>query len=277
MFAARNMMFAGVSAAGAYIAAVETALGSSITSTQKDALNAFVLAEQAAGRWTSHKRLYLPIWANAAANAICLKSLASGTFAGTVTHASGYVQGDGSTGYFNFGSTPSAQGLTTSAAGYSVLIYQAGVLTGSRSYLTCSDNGSNTILAGLGHAAGGAVIKATFGDSTNSAAAVESSLTHVNANGIILGSRLSGSSFLQRRRTAGNSTLQTDADAGGGTIPTNQNMIAMAFNYNGTPSGYSDARLGSFSTFAGFSSANADAFTLNLKTLWETCTGLTLP
>lgn len=280
MFAARNMMFAGALLdpdAAAYIAAVETALGSSITETQKTAIDVFAKAEKLASRWTSIKRLYLPIWGNAAANAVCLKSLASGTFVGGVTHASGYVQGDGSTGYFNFGSTPSAQNLTTSSSGYFILIFQAGSLSGTRAHMACSDNGTNTIYAGLANGGGGGVLSAGFGSLTDAGGFVSTSLAHTNTRGIITASRVSGSSFIQRRLTAGNSTLQTDSDAGAGAIPSTRNLVAMAFNYNGTITTVSDAQYGAWGTHAGYASSDLAAFTLNLKTLWETCTGLTLP
>jgi hypothetical protein len=260
-----------------YLRLVENALGAATTLTQRNAVSGFIRAEKTASRWTSIKRLYLPIWGNAAANAVCLKSLASGTFVGGVTHGAGYVQGDGSTGYFNFGSTPSAQGLTTSSSGYFILISQAGSLSGTRAHIACSDNAANTIFAGLSNGGGGGVLIAGFGSLTDAGGFVSTSLAHTNTRGIITASRVSGSSFIQRRLTAGNSTLQTDSDAGAGAIPSTRNLVAMAFNYNGTISTLSDAQYGAWGTHAGYASSDLAAFTLNLKTLWETCTGLTLP
>jgi hypothetical protein len=173
--------------AAAYIERVETALGSSITETQKTAIGAFIEAEQVDGRWGAHRRLYLPIWANAAANAICLKSLTSGTFAGTITHGAGYVQSDGSTGYFNFGTDPSSLGLS---AGNS-----------SACVLTCPATGN---------------------------------------------------------------------------VPTTA-INAMAAVVNGTRGSFSNARYGAWMAGLAMTQPNTDAFTGNLKTLWETCTGRTLP
>jgi hypothetical protein len=83
--------------ARAYIAAVETA-GGTVSATQRTAVSDFYRAGKSAGWYSSIKRLYLPIWASAAPNAIDMIGLTSGTFIGTVTHAAGYAQGDGTTG-----------------------------------------------------------------------------------------------------------------------------------------------------------------------------------
>jgi hypothetical protein len=275
MFAARNMMFAGVSAAGAYISAVETALGSSITSTQKAALNAFVLAEQAAARWTSHKRLYLPIWANAAANAICLKSLTSGTFAGTVTHGAGYVQSDGSTGYFDFGISPPAMGLTTASANITVLIKQASVQSGTRAHMSVSNDGANTTYFGFS-SSGGAHFRYTNCNITNSNGYVEHLTTLANQVGIWTGGRDGGIRYIQRRQLAGLTDLAAQTEPDTGSMPPLA-LIAMAFNYNGTPTAHCSAQYGAWTASSGLSQADNAAFTGNLKTLWETCTGLSLP
>jgi hypothetical protein len=83
-----------------YIDAVVTA-GATVSATQKKAINTFVKTGKSDGWYSSIKRMYLPIWASAAPNAIDMIGRTSGTFNGTVTHGAGYVQGDGSTGYFN--------------------------------------------------------------------------------------------------------------------------------------------------------------------------------
>ena len=54
-------------------------------------------------------------------------------------------------------------------------------------------------------------------------------------------------------------------------------MTVMARNSAGSYSEHSNAQIGASFMSLGLSIAYADAFTLNLKTLWETCTGLTLP
>ena len=269
MFAARNMMFAGVSAAGAYIAAVETALGSSITSTQKDALNAFVLAEQAAGRWTSHKRLYLPIWANAAANALCLKSLRSGTFVGGVTHAAGYVQGNGSSGYFNFTENAAALGIsresglmfampiTAPANDYAGMI---GARNGSNSQQTgiMHNKPGNSSISGVGTSAGGF---SAFGSTSNSGLYMISRVSAIRQRAHLM-------------KTSGFTSGPIQSTASDLTITAN-NLYALGLN--GEAIFASSARQGPWGCGLGLSDQDCADFAANLKTLWETCTGLTLP
>jgi hypothetical protein len=273
MFAARNMMFAGVSAAGAYISAVEIALGSSITSTQKAALNAFVLAEQAAARWTSHKRLYLPIWANAAANAICIKSLTSGTFGGTVTHGAGFVQGDGSTGYFNFGTDPSSLGLSAGNSSACVLITQANVGTATTVHMGVSTSYPNYY--GLA-APGNANLKYVSMAYNTTNGEVTGFLSGSEQVGILHGTKSAGVLNLRTRKNSGASALASLTCPATGNVPTTA-INAMAGVVNGTRGSFSNARYGAWMAGLAMTQPNTDAFTLNLKTLWETCTGLSLP
>lgn len=249
---------------------------STLTKVKLDALDTFIRTGKSDGWYSSLKRLYLPIWASAAPNAICMTSLTSGTFNGTVTHSTGYVQGDGSTGYFDIGLTPSALGLTTTEAGFFALVNQAGS-SGSRSYLSCSDNASNSIYCGLATAASGSLLQSSFGSISNASAIVNVALTHQATNGVIAGFKSGGTAFIQRRLSSGNSTLVSETEGWAGTIPTVRNLYALAFNYNGTPVAFTDARLGSYGVSGGMSSANVTAYTLALKNLWETCTSLSLP
>lgn len=92
--------------AAAFFAA-QTDAGFTPTTLQKNAFNALVVAGKSNGWWSS--MLYFnPFFGNgAAADAIDAVSLSVGTFAGTVTHNSRGVQGDGLTGYFDTGFIPS--------------------------------------------------------------------------------------------------------------------------------------------------------------------------
>ena len=105
----RGGLFAATSSGGGesydedadtYFTALEDE-GASPTSEQKTAISDYFTALKAASNFTPVKALYLPIWADAAANA--LNAVNPGTYdltwAGTVTHASGYVVSNGSTGY----------------------------------------------------------------------------------------------------------------------------------------------------------------------------------
>jgi hypothetical protein len=84
---ARQLAPASAAPEASYVAALRAA-GATVTSTQQAALSSFISGEIAAGRWSKHKRLYFPIWGLAEANAICMKSLTSGTFSGGVLHTS---------------------------------------------------------------------------------------------------------------------------------------------------------------------------------------------
>jgi hypothetical protein len=104
--------------AKAYIAAVETA-GATVNATQKAAINTFVKTGKSDGWYSSIKRMYLPIWASAAPNAIDMIGLTSGTFNGTVTHSGGVCAGGWKHGVFSLTleHQPSALGLATTSIG----------------------------------------------------------------------------------------------------------------------------------------------------------------
>ena len=80
--------------AQAYINAI-SATGATVTSAQESAINTFITTGKTEGWYSSLKRLHLPIWQLAAANAICMKSLTSGTFTGTFDHGSRGTRSDG--------------------------------------------------------------------------------------------------------------------------------------------------------------------------------------
>ena len=80
-------MALGPDPAAAYIAAI-TAAGATVTAPKQAAISTFISGEIAAGRWDGHKRIHFPVWGLAAANAICMKSLTSGTFTGAFLHTS---------------------------------------------------------------------------------------------------------------------------------------------------------------------------------------------
>ncbi len=256
------MMFAGALLdpdAAAYIAAVETALGSSITETQKSAIGVFAKAEKTASRWTSIKRLYLPIWGNAAANAVCLKSLASGTFVGGVTHGAGYVQGNGSTGYFDFNATIADIGATLNNHTLFALRRTSDNRSGSRQTVVTSGgkskiteyNGSNVYRLG---------------------GATESYSGGAGVVGILVASRTTSTE--QRLTIRKNSGLSQFSSSLASSV-----LLSGDGHYYGATPGfdYSNAQIGVAGCGLGLTAAQCDAFSLNLKTLWETCTGLTLP
>lgn len=248
------------------------ATGVTVTSAQQNAIDAFIVAEKDASRWDSHKRLYLPIWGNAAANAICLKTCLSGTFVNSPTHGAGFVQGNGTTSYFNTGISPTTAGFTSTSAHMYALVFQADSRTDPRMMIGARNNnvpangecsiyqGSTTVLSSLlGRVAAVPVVFLTV--------AARTGVIHANRNaaqGLILS---------HRRTTVARTTAATST----GEISTS-NISAMAITEGASRNLFTNARLGAYGFGLGLpNNTSVDAFTSNLKTLWETCTGLTLP
>jgi hypothetical protein len=89
------------------------------------ALSSFFRSGDAGGWRSALAYLFLPVWGSAAPNALDAVSLTSGTFVGTVSHASKQFQGTGGTpGYFDSGRTPSALGQAIQGVG-TALVYPA--------------------------------------------------------------------------------------------------------------------------------------------------------
>ena len=259
-----------------YISAI-TAAGATVTSTQESAIHEFVRTGKSEGWWSSLKRLYLPIWASAAPNAVDMISLTSGSFVPTVTHAAGYVQGDGTSGYFDFGVTPAALGASLSSATIAVLIKTAGSLSGSRTHIATSDIATNSAYLGIANPGGGSIRSAIASYIDSNGYIEYNAGGYTSTNGIVLGGRSSGDRYIRLRKSSGVIDGGTETEPDTGTIPSVRNIYAMAFNYNGTALTFSDAEYGAFVVGTGMSPSVSDQFTLALKDLWETSTGLTLP
>jgi hypothetical protein len=258
--------------AKAYIAAVETA-GATVTSGQKKAINTFVKTGKSDGWYSSIKRLYLPIWASAAPNAVDMITRASGTFNGTVTHSAGYVQGDGSTGYFDPGT---AANLHTLGLSNESLHFMTGVYTGGT---------AASIPVGVwdGVAANRCQITNEVSPSSvNRFACPDNLITNTavladaNRNGILIGSCTAADNrFLIRRKTTG-VTTDTNTVSSATNVPNDRpyfmarkNTSSFDVPYNGKVFAYG---LGSK-----LSLTEAENYSLALKNLWETSTSLTLP
>lgn len=249
-----------------YIEAV-VAAGATVTLTQRTAINNFVKGEKAGSRWTLLKRIYLPIWAAAAPNAICMTSLTSGTFNGTVTHAAGYAKGNGTTGYFDTGVGAVALGCSTGNASLFALV---------KSYTDVSEQG--LIGAVTGGLASGNQIRL---QSTNFNFVHPTLLGNVSiaasTGGIHVGCATSTSNrYSLRRGSSGvTSAVQTTTEI---TSLLSINIYAMCRNLGtASPNSFSSAEMGAYGAGLSLSTQQATDFSLALKNLWETCTGLTLP
>jgi hypothetical protein len=253
--------------AARYISAVETA-GATVTSTQRTAIDAFFKTSKSQG-WVSRlRRVYLPIWAAAAPNAIDMLTVASGTFGGTITHSNGFATGNGSTGYFEYDTNAAAQGLSASTG----LLFWLGATGGTTGVQLGGYNGSGAATRAVLNA------NATSVNSEMTSFATVINATIAGANlGILLSTRTSTTShkifqrraaFAQRGATA--TAVETSASA-------SVTQTAWARGQGATRTNFSNAGLGAHGIGLGMTDSQAENFTLAIKTLWETSTGLTLP
>jgi hypothetical protein len=261
--------------ASAYIAEL-TSAGVSVTGGQRLALDTFIRAEKAAERWDLHKRLYFPIWGIAAANAICMKSLTSGTFNGTVTHAAGYIQGNGTTGYFDSGagSEPNTLGLSNASATlFMVVSNNSDASAVQVSSMTSTIAANNRFQL---NRFGG---QQQFACPTNSnvGPATLVSIADGITNGVFIGSVTATNARYLHRRTTADTLVVSNTATDTTTLSTNQPFV-LARNNTGTPDVFcTNARIAVAGWGLAIAQADAAGFSLAIQNLYEATTGLTLP
>ena len=258
-----------------YIAAVEAVLpGNNIAAALPNASNPkriisdFIKAEKAASRWALHKRIFLPIYANAAASAVDLVSRTSGTFVGTVTHAAGYVHGDGSSGYFdsNIG-LPAVGGSNASGSMWQIIPQRVPAIARFEGV-----NGPGLERVSIG--ANSSDLNQFILPSNSSSLTIGASETSA---GILIGSTTSTSSRFGKFRKAGAFTTASNTTLDTTVIPSGD-LFFLARNNN--DSGINNAhveRRGGYGFGLGLTQAQAEGFAANLETLYEGLTGITLP
>jgi hypothetical protein len=194
-------------------------------------------------------------------------SATSGTFSGTVTHGAGFVQGNGSTGRFLMNASPQGVGMVAGSSSTFVLTKSTSQ-TAFNVPLNCvpstlKGNGFSFFSTNIGYYEG----------RINSAINVTAS-----PNGILVASEIATNSrYFRRRTTSGVTSLNTNTDNFTGSFATFNMSVMAGQGTSGSFFGYSTAELGAYGIGLALTTTQADAFTLALKTLWETCTGLTLP
>jgi hypothetical protein len=251
--------------AKAYIDAV-VAGGGTVSGTQRSAINTFYKTGKTAGWYSSLKRLYLPIWGVAAPNAVDLITTTSGTFVGGVTHSSGYIQGNGSTGYFNMGASPQGVGMVPGSSSTFFLVYQ---FQATFNVLLQTAPPSNK-LQGIVRGTGVTQLNAGLNSGAN--------FTDVIGNGIYIESETAvNARYLRKRTTSGAVSLGTNTTTPTGVYATYNIQALVGQSTINSRFGYSTAQTGGFGVGLAMTTTQADAFTLAYKNLWETCTGLTLP
>jgi hypothetical protein len=251
----------------AYISALTTALAV-VTPTQRIAISTFFKAGKRDGWLASLKRIYLPIWGVAAPNAICMTSLTSGTFVGGVTQGAGFVQGDNTTGYFNTSTALHSVGLNSKQGMIGVLSLDdfAGA---SADHTGCFAASVRMFLTN------GSGITSQMVLNTTTTASLSASFT-----GVIVASRTSATSHTLYRRstTSGFQSSTENTATENANLPNLAPWFAGAANNNGNPlRGTATGRQGAYFFGDGLTSEQSTNFSLALKNLWETCTGLTLP
>jgi hypothetical protein len=253
--------------ADAYISAIRTA-GATVTAAQRDYINDFIRGEKIASRWDLMKRFYLPIWGVAAANAICLRSLTSGTFVGSVTHGAGFVLSDTTTGYMDTNVGITTLGLSLSSYHFAGL-YKASSAKSNSNLFGAQSGGNVNRMFITGTTYNADLSSATLGRASGTVASGD-------RLGIFTFSGAASNRFLKQRKTSGVTTLGSTTT----TItaqPNNLNVAFLANNGSGTIGNYCGEEIGAFSIGLELTDAQDTAYSLALKNLWEGTTGLTLP
>jgi hypothetical protein len=251
--------------ASAYIASL-VAASATVTQAQRTAINDFFTLGKTQGWYAQLRRIYLPIWGAAAPNAIDMVTRSSGTFVGGTTPGAGFVQGNGSTGYFDFGVSPQGVGMVPGSSSTFMLVLQA--QNTFNAPLQCAPpsnrlNGFNRLSPNTGYTAGrnGA---ANVADATGTGIFIESEIA-------------TNSRYVRRRNSGGAASLGTDTSTPTGAYASYNINSMCGQSTGGARFGFSTAQLGSYGVGLAMTTTQADQFTAALQALWQTCTGLSLP
>jgi hypothetical protein len=245
------------------------AAGATVSGAQKKSISTFYETGKDEGWYDQLKRLYLPVWGVAAANAIDLITTNSGTFSGTVTHATGYIQGNGSTGRLAMDASPDTIGLADGNASVSCLIYSPQSSGSFNVPIGVTQTSKKLIRISLIYTSSPMTVGGGIGVDINS--------TSQDGLGIyVVSETASNSRFFRKRKTSGVSSLGTSTASSTGGFPTVA-INLMAVNNGGSISGYSTSQIGAAHAGLAMTTTQADQYTAALKTMWEACSGLTLP
>jgi hypothetical protein len=188
-----------------------------------------------------------------------------------VTHAANYIQGNGSTGFFNGIVSPSGMGLSNTSGCVGVLVIQADSRTDARCFIGSRNGvefGEIDIYQASATAIGGFV-----GRGTNTPVVF---LTGVAAaRGLFLANR--NASGLTMRRTLSASQSATAAVTMVANQPISTNPIYLMGLNQDSLTLASNARIGAGYMGLGMSTTNADAFAIRLRNLYQDLTGTTIP
>ena len=261
--------------ASTYAAALESD-GVSLSDDQKQAIDTFYVTGKSEGWYSSLARVYLPIWQQASANSRCLVSGSQGTFNGSVTHSAGYISSPSFSGWFDTGSTSAGKGLALGAQGYGFLQVDIssglGTPMGGYDDFNTFDNG-NVVKQRIGGR-----MRFEYGEYGGSSFAQTG--TQSSGDKRILASLETGGDIALDDRTSSgfnNIDYSVGVVADGPSSHANDYLLATNQYYGyDNPNEFWAGQMGAaFFHTSSDSSFNAN-FTLALKNLWETCTGLSL-
>jgi hypothetical protein len=239
-----------------------------VTESQQDAINRFVAAGKVSGWWGRIKNLYLPIWGNGDANAVNLIDCSSGTFVGGVTHNTGWSTGNGTSGRFDYGISPSAIGCSpTSGCIFFLLPNTTPSLSSmgtTAAVMGCADTGSTNALS---VPKSGSSLSYVYGGTT------ATTFTYVAGMHLIKRESPSGVIYQTRRSNFEDLILGPTANSTG---ISNANMNVWATNTNGTYANYGAYNIGLHGMGLGLSNADGSKFITDCENLWESCTSYIL-
>ena len=255
----------GIDADAASYISLLSAQGVTVTGAQSSAIDAFYATGKDEGWYSDLKRMFLPIWAAAGPNAIDMIGGTSGTYSGTVTHAAGYVQGNGSTGYFDTGTALDTLGLTTSSAS---LFYgvQVAHTSDSKSYAGALDASPDGYVIAIRKNSAGGMRYIGF-----SPIAESNQSSSAGALGVNVITRTATDEFGVYKN--GDVTIGTVSATG--AIPAHK-IYFMARSNEDTADLHGNAKMYCFGVGLGLSATEAKSLANATQTLWETTTGLSL-
>jgi len=264
--------------ASAYIALLEGD-GVSVSEAQKTAIEAFYTTGKEEGWYSGLVRVYLPIWEAAAPNARCLVSGTSGTFEGSFTHAAGYAFPTSASSANRFDTHYKLlDSLTTEDACLMGLAYDdvaphdRGINNGNKTIIGSGSITANSVR--INTASSALKPKAVW---LGAVANDPFALPTFGSHGVMLSNRKGGTTTLSRRT---GSTFDEDSNTATLTGTYNNNFpitgYGSAAGSTGAGSQPTDSKAGALGISSGFDATERADYTDAIKTLWETCTGITL-
>ena len=247
---------------------------------KKKAIETFYTTAKDEGWYSSLKRLYLPIWGSVGPNSRCLVSGTSGEFQGSFHYATGYAHPTAASGAnrFNTGYKLLDDDLTLEDACLMALAYQSTPVPAD-DYPRAFAAPNHTII-GSGATAATSIRISSASSSMVPVArwngVYSRSLATYGSHGVLLANRKSGETTLHRRIATG---IHEDSTTGTGGS-SYQNFPIVGFGSSSSTTGSNTqsttTKSGAFGISNGLDATDRSAYTDAVKTLWESCSGLTL-